>query len=297
MANQNPDIETLSPTGMFVWWDLDGSKVTPDDLRQILADENFTPASEVPDIEPAGGIRRACTEWSQGRGKARRYKAEVTYVDDKVVTVGLLTRQRVGKREVEWVQVGIAEYDLLAGDWTLVTERNDTQDEDALRAWQEVAIDRMTYLDHRWIRPNVLTHAMHEAQATNLRKGAAFYFTPRQHMDAMRALRRIVRRLGNSNLRIAVVGNDADTVESVAEASRDSLMGHLEDVRADIKAWTESDRKVRSDSQRNALESLADLIKTAETYEAALNIKMDDLRSDIEAARRKALQIIADKAA
>lgn len=156
---------------------------------------------------------------------------------------------------------------------------------------------RMRFLDHRWIRPNVLAHAMEQAKAMNLRSGSGFYFAPRQHMEEMRRLRRVVRRIGGSSLRLAVVGNDADTVESVTEAARDNMVAAINGVQEQLKGWADSKRKVRSDSQANVLEQLAGLISVAETYEAALGVRLDDLRSDIEGARRRALSLIADRAA
>lgn len=287
--------ETLSPTGMFVWWNLDDSRVTPDNLRSILADEGFTPKIAVPDIEPSAGIKRACTEWSQGRGKADRYRCEVTSEQVGSITVGLLTRHRVNSKEVEWVQVGLLEYTEANASWLIATDA--AKHDDALNAFKELAVARMTYLDHRWIRPNVLTFALANARATNLRKGAGFYFAPKQHMDEMKRLRRVVSRIGNSELRIAVVGNDEDTVESVTGATRESLVTTIAEVQDQLKSWSGSDRVVRSDSQMNILAELADAIALAETYEAALGIRLDDLRSDIEGARLKALSIIADKAA
>lgn len=289
-------VETLSPTGMFIWWNLDDSRVTPDHLRNILTDEGFTPKTRVPDIDPAAGISRTCSEWSQGRGNATRYKCEVTSeVKGVSTTVGLLTRQRVDSKTVEWVQVGIAEYDITAQSWTIATD--EPRHDDPLLAWKDLAAVRMQYLDHRWLRPNVLGFALEQAKATNLRRGAGFYFAPKQHMDEMKRLRRIVRRIGNSELRIAVVGNDEDTVESITGATRDAMSTAIADVQTQLKAWGESDRNVRADSQANVLNELAGLVGLAETYEAALDIRLGDLRSDIEAARRKALQIIAGKAA
>lgn len=289
---QTNDIEALNPTGMFVWWTLDETKITPDNLRAILADENFDPASKVPDIEPSSGISRACAEWRQGRGKSNRYRAEVTYNDGMVTTVGLLTRRQIGSKEVEWTQVGTAEF-IRGSGWTLITDA--PEHDDAMVSFKEVADERMTYLDHRWIRPNIITSTMTSCNAVSMCKGSGFYFVPKAHIEEIRKLRRVVRRLGNSHLRIAVVGNDRDTVDSVSESARDALMGGLAEVREQLTAWSDSERKIRTDSQANLLGELGELVALAETYEAALGVTLGDLRSEIAAARRKALEIIADK--
>lgn len=286
-------ITTLSSTGMFVWWNLDDSRVTPADLRTILTDEGFTPATEVPDIEPSAGIKRATQEWSQGRGHARRYKCEVTRDVNGVTTVGLLTRETIDEKTVEWVQVGLAEYDSNVGSWTVAT--NDAEHDEALAAFKDLASARMAYLDHRWIRPNILTHTMSGVHSVNLRKGSGFYFVPRQHLDEMKRLRRVIRRIGNSDLSIAVVGNDQDTVESVSGAAKQHILTTIAEVDKRLADWRDGERAVRSDSQAHVLQELADLISLAETYEAALDVKLEALRSNIGACRRRALQIIADK--
>lgn len=294
MTTNDLQIQRFESTGMFVWWDLDNTKITPARLRTILEAEGFEPAREVPDIDPESAIKRATNEWTWGRGNQDRYRAEVTRTEAGVVTVGLLTRRRVDNKTVEWVQVALAEYDAHGRTWTLAS---DDQSHDApLNAFRELADERMTYLDHRWIRPYVLMHAMNKASALSLRGGSGFYYVPKQHMESMRQLRRILHRIGDCDLRLAVVGNDEDTVDSVAGAARDSMGESLAAVEEQLRAWTESTRKVRHDSQANVLGELARLVDLAETYEAALGIRMEDLRSNIEAARRRAMQIIAEAA-
>jgi len=289
------DIENLSATGVFVWYNLRDSRITPDDLRALLAREGFAPKTAVPDIEPSTGISRACSEWSQGRGNSRRYRCEVTRSENGTTTVGLLTRERVDRKTVEWVQVGIAEYDETTSAWTIATDA--PEHDGAMLAWKDVAASRMKFLDHRWIRPNVLTFAMSAAKATNLNKGSGVYFAPRQHVDEIRKLRRVIRQIGDSTLSIATVGNDEETVADVTGAAREAILGTISEVQEQLSSWDASDRAVRSDSQANVLGEIAGLIELAETYEAALNVRLDDLRSDIAAARRKALKVIADKAA
>ena len=298
--NESNGIETLNPAGMFVWWELDNSRITPDALRQILDDEGFTPKSPVPDIDPASAIRRACSEWSMGRGNQKRYKAEITHEANGFITVGLLTRERVDAKEVEWTQRGIAEFDTASGTWTVVAVDNDSNEKthtEAMASFRDLTSTYLTFLDHRWIRPNLLTPTMEAVRAVNMRRGSGFYFAPKQHMAELRRLRRVIRRIGNCDLRLAVVGNDEDTVSSVTSATSDEMVSTINDIQEQLRGWADSDRAVRTDSQANALTALAELIKTADVYEAALDVRLDTLRSDIQAARRKALAIIADKAA
>lgn len=283
---------TFAPSGLFVWWKLHDSAISPERLREVLAAESFTPKAPVPDIDPISGVRRAAGEFTMGRGKGvRKYKADVAQMTDTSITVSILTLVRNGPKDLHWPQVGIVEYDASTMTWTIVSDA--PEHDEACGAFKRLATKRMLYLDHRWIRPNVLEHAMNEAKSLRISNGV--FFAPRQHADEIRRLKRVVSAVGYCKLSIGTVGNDEDSISAVADATRDSMSEAIGGIREQLAAWQQRTSAVRSDSQVNLLGELADLLTLADTYEAALGVTLADLRSDIESARRKALSIIVDK--
>ena len=65
--------DLTSGLGALVWWDLEGTAILPEKLRDILRGEGEDP-SQVPDVDPLKGLRRAVGAWTLGRGKQDRFK-------------------------------------------------------------------------------------------------------------------------------------------------------------------------------------------------------------------------------
>lgn len=282
--------------GAFVWWDLESTQVTPDHLRRVLTAEGLlaTPGDEdgkykVPDIDPVGAIKRACQEWGLGRGNADRYKAEVTSQEPGRIYVGILRHEREDARTVGWKQQETLCYDLTTKTWT----NQFPSDQGA--AFMGVVDGFVTYLDHRWIRPCILLPELAKMKAIGLKKNGGFYFVALSQDALLRRLKRVIGALGKSVLNIVTVENDADSREAVANGTREHVLGQVAEIRATLKEWRESSRKIRTDSQATALGQLAELLDIAGLYEGALEVSLSDLRGEIEGARADALALIADK--
>lgn len=282
--------------GAFVWWDLESTQVTPDHLRRVLTAEGLlaTPGDEdgkykVPDIDPVGAIKRACQEWGQGRGNADRFKAEVTAQEPGRVYVGILRHEREGQREVAWKQQETLCYDLTTKTWT------NQFPSDQASAFMGVVDGFVTYLDHRWIRPFILLPELAKMKAIGLKKNGGFYFVALSQDDKLRRLKRVIGALGRSVLNIVTVENDADSRDAVANGTREHVLGQVAEIRATLKEWRDSSRKIRTDSQATALGQLAELLDIAGLYEGALEVSLNDLRGEIEGARADALALIAEK--
>lgn len=291
---QSSNVHLDGTLGVLVWWNLDATQITPPSLQAVLDREGFQ--AKVPAIKAPAAISRATREWHLGaRNSDHRYKAEVTASDASRVVVGILWRTRQDATTVDWSQVAWLEYDVQAGTWTTTATTATTADHDeAVRSFLSVAADRLTYLDHEWIRPNVLMKAIGDAKATCLRRGGGFYFVPRTEIDEMQRLGRIVEAIGNSNLSIATLGCDTATRQSVAREATTTLHEELAEVEGRIAAWEDSARKISTTSQASVLNEIGGLLDRAELYESVLEIKLGDLRERIGSARRTALQVIAD---
>lgn len=271
--------------GFFVWWNLEKTKITPDGLRTVLANENLN--LNVPDIERTSAIKRACQNWAMGRGNSDRYKAEVASIEGGLVRVGLLKHVKTAAHEVGWKQVETLVFDLGASTWT-----NQFLSEPA-KDFVNTANDFMKYHDHRFIRPGILTPLLVEMKAVSLRSQGGIYFIPLANMEGARRMKRVVGALGSSVLNICTVEGDADSRAAVANATQDHVLNELLEVQKQLGEWEESARKVRKDSQANVLGQLAGLLQLSDLYEQTLEVSLKDLRKQVTDCQDTAMAILA----
>lgn len=285
-GNANHGGQRLDPRmGAFAWWDLESTRCTPDHIRAVLAAEGLT--YTVPDIDPVGAVKRAVQEWSQGRGKSDRFKAEVVDTDGGKVYVGILKFKREGTREVGWEQTELLTFDTATKGW----EPSHVSAE--AKAFMELANGFATYLDHRFIRPSILQPELAAMHAIGLKRGGGFYFVALAKMDQLQRLKRVVGALGRSVLNIVTVENDPDSKAAVVESTREHVLGGIADVKANLTEWRESSRKIRTDSEAAVLGQLAELLQIASLYEGALEVSLTDLRTEIDACRTDAFALLA----
>jgi hypothetical protein len=275
--------------GAIVTWDLFGTQVKPADLRAILAAEGITDIA-VPDIDPEHGVRRAASAWRQGRGNADRYMAQVVFSDSNVVEVGILKHDRVDAHEVRWVQVDKATWDLKAKTWASVGASSEARD------YVAAANDAMTYLDHEFIRPQILQKKMGEFGAVPLRRQGGTYYVPRQHDAALQALARVVGKIGDSDMDVLHVATTASSVKTIEKNTRAHVGASVEELRGKLTEWTSRASGVREDSAIGLLTEFKGLRQQVELYADALQVSMDDLFLELDKAIGEG-QALVDKIA
>lgn len=269
--------------GSMVWWDLGDAKVRPDALRDILREEGSD--IEVPDIDPLQAVKGAAQSWRQGRGKADRYRTEVVHDDGQSVTVGLLKREQVGPGEVAWRQVDAVTYDAQG------SERDPGTTAEAA-SFRELARDRMTYLDHSFVRPEVLQASLAGMHAFTLRRQGGVYYVPARYDDDLQALVRIVTRIGSCELDVVSVAQTEAGRKALAREAEGSLEAQLNDITEKLDAWQESSRRVREDSQASVLAGFVDLRDRAALYADALQVGLDALLDRVGQAEERCREII-----
>lgn len=271
--------------GALVWWTLSGTGIAPAALRGILANEGMD-ASIVPDVDPVAAIRRATREWSQGRGNADRFRAEVAAEGNGALTIGILTRTKPGAAEVRWMQVDSLAWDIATGGWCAQPLTGEGV------AFQRFADDARTHLDHAWITPHLIQATLAKLDATSLRARGGIYYVPSQHNTALDRLARVVAQIGDSFLDVNTIAADSRTQQSIARAASASMTEDLAGLVARINAWSESARKVSTTSSASLIDELVALKNRADLYAEALNCGLGDLDTAIEAARVEAERVI-----
>lgn len=265
--------------GSIVTWDLQGTRITPDDLRAVLAAEGMTAeAAAVPSIDLRAAVKRAAREWAQGRGNAARYRAEVVREDGGSVQVGILRHERVSQDEVRWVQVETLTLDTGTGTWTRATGLSEGADLLAL------VIERATYLDHTYVRPQILQARMTEWHAFPLRRQGGAYFVAGAYASELEAMQRVVSRLGDSSLSIYTLARTEQSVQGLEQSAREHAGTTLRGLRERITGWQDRAGAVRGDAVAGMLEELRTLRGDVQFYADSLAVALDDVMADLDSA-------------
>lgn len=268
--------------GALVWYDLTGTRITPDRMRALLASEGLDTAI-VPDIDPESAVRRAVRAFSEGRGE---FRATVGADDDDVLVVNILRKQRTGSRKVEYLLHDSGEWSKVSRTWNLAP-----LSEQGIR-FAQIVDDYTAHLDHEWIRPRLIHSALSAMQSFSLRRQGGVYFVASSHMSDLERLARIVSQIGGSNLSIAHVEATASSQASIGNAARESIESTLSALVDRLDEWTESARKTSPSAIGNALAELADLRSRADLYSDALSVALGDLATKIDEASETARAMI-----
>lgn len=282
--------------GLLAWFEMNQTKITPDALRAILVDEGMD-ASGVPDIDQIQAIRRAAREWTQGRGHADRFRADVVF-DVATPTggrmeVGVLRRVRIDEHEVKWVQVDVVAYDVDSSG-NVARDRyvgNGTVEADSI---DEDVRSAATFLDHQWIRPNLVAARLAAMGAITVRRSGGVAFVPRCYEPELRRLQAVVRRIGSSEFEAAAIDpNDATTRATIERRAGENLADALNDFGARLAEWEGATRTMPSHAIASILADFAEINERGELYALALGVTLDGLREKLDAAKDRARALLA----
>ena len=273
--------------GLLVWYELNQTKITPDNLRSVLGEEGMD-ASVVPDIDQVQAIRRAARGWTQGRGHADRYRAEVVFDQPNRVEIGVLRRQRINDHQVEWVQVDVVAYDVdSAGNVNRDGYSGSSTPEASLIA--EDVLSACTFLDHEWIRPNLIAARLDAMGALSVRRSGGVAFVPRCYEDDVRRLQAVVRRIGLSEFEAAAVDpNDTTTRETLQRRAGENIADALRDFDARLGEWETAAKTVPSHAVASILAEYGEIVQRGDLYALALGVTLDGLRGKLDAAKDRA---------
>lgn len=272
--------------GAICWFDLSDTAITPTKLRKILADEGEDSVT-VPSINAVNAVRTASRSYRKGRGHADRYRADLAYEDDDKIEVGILQRVQVDDHTVEWQQVDACTF---AKDSKTFTETAKTAEADEYKALAE---KRMKYLDHNFVRPEVIQASLGRMGAFSLRRQGGCYYVPVQNMDALERLQRIVERIGTCTLDFThVMATDAGR-QAISREAQGTLEGEVREVCEQLDRWAESTRRVTSSSEASVLATFGDIRARARLYADALSVTLEGVEAKVAEAETRAREILA----
>jgi hypothetical protein len=270
--------------GALVWYDLSGTRITPDRMRAILASEGDDP-SVVPDIDPEAAVKRAIRSWTEGRGE---FKSVIGSDTDAEIVVNILRKQRTGAKKVEMLLHDSVVFSKASASFSAPSSKE-------AASFVRLAEQTIECLDHSWIRPRLIHARLADMSAFVLRRQGGVYFVPSQFREDLDKLARIVSQIGDSMLSIAHVEATDASQASIGGAARGSIAEGLGEVVEKLSAWKESARKTSGAALSNALADLADLRARADLYSDALSIALDDLSAEIDGAVDLAREIVEEQ--
>lgn len=272
--------------GALVTWDLFSAFVTPAKLSALLTDNGMDATIVPAEVDQAAAVRSTASGWTQGRGKADRYKSEVVYDDNGRIEVGILRRERLGPHRVRWEQVDVVTFDTGAEDWM------GTSTSEASQVFKRTADRNRTHLDCNWVRSNVIDPQLSSMGACKLRRLGGVVYVPVQHLERLARLQTVVENIGASEFSVIHAAPTESSRKAIAGSTQRELRSQLDELLEQLGRWESSSRRVREDAADSALVTFCDLKARAELYQDALAIRMDELTGAIDAAEQRAREII-----
>jgi len=287
MTDQTIAHDLAQGIGALAWWDLLDSKISPAELRGILGFEKWD--IKVPDIKPQQAIRKGANSWRKGAGNAERFKADVVFSDSDTMIVGILKRVRIGPKKVAWEQVDRIVYSDMQGGTPIRIEQGNTIEADEVH---ECISWRFQYLNHEWIRPNLIKAPLAQLGAFNLRRSGGIVFVPAQGMDELDRIARVVRQLGKSQFHVSHVADTGDSRDSIGASAQGSLVGKLKDIKQRLDGWESATKRTSSKISDRTFAEFRELRDQARLYADCLNIQLDSLLGSIGSAEDRARFIL-----
>jgi hypothetical protein len=291
----------------LVDWELYGTRITPDDLRAALSAHGYDP-SIVPDIDQDQRVRSAGAKFTQGRGGADRYRAEVTE-DDLCVYVQILRRGdegTVGGKAArrKFVAVASLVWDKDAQGWSpdlfwqngqRVQQPADDSVRAAVNACRKQCDTARLHHDHEFIRPVLIQRPLRTMAAVPfIRRSGGCMVVPMQHWNDVQQLAGLVNSIGDSYLGVVKADiTDKGTVKAMQRSVADTLTGEIAAVRSDLDEWRQRGKRLKSGAIGERMSQFQSIRDRAQLYADALGMAMKDLLSDVADAEADARDLLA----
>lgn len=267
---------------------------TPDELRQKALDLNLN--LQWRDIDPVKAIRRYAKKVFQLDGDS--FEGRVAYEDENTIVVGILQLESKGKK-IQRKQRASIVYD--KSDWSedLVADNCD-KTRVAAQKFSAYLNEKMFFLDHHAVRPMLVRQLLGEIGAIRLVPGKASSFVvPNEEMPRVEKLigEFACATLKNSKLfKIDVNMEDGSTAGDIKSSVKNGLAQSLQEIEDSLVEMASSEKKIRPSTISKRQLALAKFENRVERYERALQMKCDDLKSQISFIKAQASEMIDELA-
>ena len=278
------------PTGAYlVDWVLNGSQITPDDLRIAMAAHGFD-ASVVPNINQTTAVKRIARSWritSSGYASAVVKAAETA--DELVISV---RHKQEGQRQADALHVVELVWDKVNSQWMPWT----CAPEHAAAVRQLIAkCDReRTHLDCDWIRPTLIQAPLKKMGSVSfIRRTGGAQLVAAVHAPEVRRICALVNSIGDCFMGMGKQDlADADTARTVQRSVEQGLAERINSARGQLQEWRERGTRLQTGAIGARLGEYKAIKAQADLYARSLQITMDDLVADIDAATAEARTLL-----
>jgi hypothetical protein len=302
----------------LVDWELYGTRITPASLRAAMVAHGYDPAL-IPDIDQDQRVRSAGAKWTQGRGNADRYRAEVTE-DDDAIYVQILRRGDSGTvgsagkaarrkfapvASLVWTKTlpALPASPAVPGSWApdvwwhqgqQVQAPVDDGVRAAVNACRKACDNARLHHDHELIRPVCVQAPLRSMGAVPfIRRSGGAMVVPMQNWNDLKRLQSFVGSIGDSYMGVVRADvSDKGTVQAMQRSVRDSLTTDVRKVRDDLQAWRDRGNRISSAAVGDRLKTFAAIRDRAQLYADSLGMVVADLLADIDGAEGDARDLL-----
>jgi hypothetical protein len=283
---------TTPPTGaLLADWSLHGSQIKPDALRALMTKHGFDP-SVVPDIDQTRAIKRVAGSWRVTKdGYASQIVKSASTADEVVISV---RHAEEGVRQANARHVCELAWDAVNNQWmpwACAPEHRAAVTKLIAKCDQE----RM-HLDCDFIRPVLIQAPLKGMGSVSfIRRSGGAQVIAAEHADEVGRICDLICDIGGDGCYMGAARvnlDDQRTASTVHRSVKQGLAEQVNEIRKDLAKWRERGTRLQTGAIGSRLVQFRELKETAAMYSRALQIAVDDLNADIDAATEDARNLL-----
>lgn len=261
--------------GDLVWWELSDAKTERQVLETLWANAGL-PQDLLPEKpEPRKAMRNAAKECSAGL-KDRLIR--LAYERDDAMAYSILDQHWVqGSETMAYVQSNL----IKLNDTGAMTEIyiGDAKDDLAMKFHQSYFEFLLTHTTDEVRR--CLVRTLDVLGAFALRKNGGFYWVPHPAAEVVRKLKSVVDNLGNSNMEVLPVHDNAEVVATLQKSAKDHLEDRVKDLLDEMEKFSQA-KSVRQDTLDRRIKEFQALRDRAGLYSQILGLKVESIEKNVQ---------------
>jgi hypothetical protein len=280
--------------GFIVTWDIFHNRKPKADLVHAMKSCGYPQhiIDAVPDFDQAAEVRKAGARWTSGRGKTqdKYFTKSPVYEDDDCIEIGILKEIRKDNHTVDREQVDRIRFLKATGTWDY--NFGITSQSISLKRHIEKAL---LGFDGSIILECCIRPILKDCSSVSIRRKGGVEFVLGEFKKELEMVKSLVEGVGENVFTVLPVAPTRQGNSDAAQHVKKSARREIDELSEKISGWTESGRKVRSDSEELTMSQLETIGNKIKMYEVALSADMSHIKELAEEVRKKAKQILEEQ--